>query len=77
MTSTCFACLLSKCAINHPDKPWQNFTKLEPKSRCDNELLEWRLALELRLPKSWYRLSLYSLPIAVNEIAICINAYLT
>ena len=45
--SSCFVCLLSRNAINHPDKPWQNFTHLEPSSRCDNVLLEWRLALEL------------------------------
>ena len=48
VNSRCFVCLLSKNAINHPDKPWQNFKCLENGSRCDNVLLEWRLALELR-----------------------------
>jgi hypothetical protein len=48
VNSRCFVCLLSRNAINHPDKPWQNFCKLEAGSRCDNVLLEWRLALELR-----------------------------
>ena len=27
MKSCCFVCLLSRNAINHPDKPWQNFTR--------------------------------------------------
>lgn len=48
VNSACFVCLLSKGAINHPTKPWQNFGQLEAGSRCDNVLLEWRLALELR-----------------------------
>jgi serine/threonine protein kinase len=48
VNSACFVCLLSRNAINHPEKAWQNFTKLEEGSRCDNVLLEWRLALELR-----------------------------
>jgi serine/threonine protein kinase len=48
VNSSCFVCLLSRNAVNHPDRPWQNFTKLEECSRCDNVLLEWRLALELR-----------------------------
>jgi serine/threonine protein kinase len=47
-SSSCFVCLISRNAINHPDKPWQNFSKLESGSRCDNVLLEWRLALELK-----------------------------
>jgi serine/threonine protein kinase/Leucine-rich repeat (LRR) protein len=42
-----FVCLLSRGAINS-DKPWENFSKLENGSRCDNVLLEWRLALELK-----------------------------
>ena len=48
VNSSCFVCLLSRNAINHPDKAWQNFCKLEAGSRCDNVLLEWRLALELQ-----------------------------
>lgn len=46
--SEIFLPLLSKNAINHPDKKWQNFTKLETTSPCDNVLLEHRLALELK-----------------------------
>jgi serine/threonine protein kinase/Leucine-rich repeat (LRR) protein len=42
-----FVCLLSRGAINS-EKPWENFSKLEAGSRCDNVLLEWRLALELK-----------------------------
>jgi serine/threonine protein kinase/Leucine-rich repeat (LRR) protein len=42
-----FVCLLSRGAINS-DKAWENFSKLESGSRCDNVLLEWRLALELK-----------------------------
>ena len=45
--SAYFVCLLSRRAINHSDKVWQNFSKLEISSKCDNVLLEWRLALEL------------------------------
>jgi serine/threonine protein kinase len=48
VNSACFVCLLSRNGINHPEKAWQNFSKLEEGSRCDNVLLEWRLALELR-----------------------------
>jgi serine/threonine protein kinase/Leucine-rich repeat (LRR) protein len=48
VNSSCFVCVLSRNAINHPDKSWQNFCSLEEGSRCDNVLLEWRLALELR-----------------------------
>jgi serine/threonine protein kinase/Leucine-rich repeat (LRR) protein len=48
VNSACFVCLLSRNAINHPEKAWQNFSRLEEGSRCDNVLLEWRLALELR-----------------------------
>jgi serine/threonine protein kinase/Leucine-rich repeat (LRR) protein len=46
--SSCFVCLLSKNAINNPDKAWHNFTKFDKHSKCDNVLLEWRLAIELR-----------------------------
>ena len=46
--SAYFVCLLSRGAINSPDKSWQNFSKLEKTSKCDNVLLEWRLALELQ-----------------------------
>jgi serine/threonine protein kinase len=42
-----FVCLLSRGAVNS-EKPWENFSKLEAGSRCDNVLLEWRLALELK-----------------------------
>jgi serine/threonine protein kinase len=45
--SSHFVCLLSRGAINS-EKPWENFSKLETGSRCDNVLLEWRLALELK-----------------------------
>jgi serine/threonine protein kinase len=48
INSSCFVCLLSRNAINNPTKTWQNFEHLEASSRCDNVLLEWRLALELR-----------------------------
>ena len=48
MSSRAFVPLLSREAINHPDKEWQNFTKLTPDSKCDNVLLEHRLAVELR-----------------------------
>jgi serine/threonine protein kinase len=46
--SRTFVCLLSKHAINHPDKPWQNLSQLTIESRCDNVYLEHRAALELR-----------------------------
>lgn len=42
-----FVCILSKLAINHPEKPWNNFWKLDETSACDNVYLEHRLALEL------------------------------
>ena len=40
--------ILSKEAINHPDKDVQNFGKLSENSNCDNVFLEYRLALELK-----------------------------
>jgi serine/threonine protein kinase/Leucine-rich repeat (LRR) protein len=46
--SSCFVCLLSKGAIFDEHKHACNITKLEPTSRCDNVVLEWRLALDLR-----------------------------
>ena len=46
--SAYFVCLLSRGAINNAEKSWQNFSKLEKTSKCDNVLLEWRLTLELK-----------------------------
>jgi TIR domain len=46
LTSSCFVCLLSRNAINHPNKPMQNFNTLEASSKADSVLIEWNLALE-------------------------------
>ena len=48
MSSRAFVPLLSRDAINHPDKDWQNFSKLSADSNCDNVFLEHRLAVELQ-----------------------------
>ena len=48
MSSRAFVPLLSRDAINHPDKAWQNFSKLTADSNCDNVFLEHRLAVELQ-----------------------------
>ena len=48
INSATFVCLLSRGAINHPTKPWQCFSKMTETSKCDNVLLEWNMALELR-----------------------------
>jgi serine/threonine protein kinase len=48
INSRIFICIISRKAINHPRKPWNNFGKLNQDSDCDNVLLEYRLALELR-----------------------------
>jgi hypothetical protein len=48
LDSRCFVCLMSKEAINNPEKDWQNFSKLTLGSKCDNVFLEYRLSLELR-----------------------------
>ena len=48
VNSRTFVCLLSRGAINHPSIAWQNFGNLKEDSRCDNVLLEHRLALELK-----------------------------
>ena len=40
--------LLSRGAINSSTSLRSNFTKLAPDSRCDNVLLEYNLAFELR-----------------------------
>ena len=48
VSSRCMVCLLSRGAIKNPAKDWQNIEKLRTDSRCDNVLLEWRLALELK-----------------------------
>ena len=47
VSSRAFVPLLSRDAINHPDKAWQNFSKLTTDSNCDNVFLEHRLAVEL------------------------------
>ena len=43
-----FVPLLSRDAINHPDKDWQKFSKLTADAKCDNVFLEHRLAIELQ-----------------------------
>ncbi len=48
MSSRAFVPLLSRDAINHPDKDLQNFSKLTADSKCDNVFLEHRLAVELQ-----------------------------
>ena len=48
INSATFVCLVSRGAINHAEKPRQCFTKLAADSMCDNVLLEWNMALELR-----------------------------
>jgi len=48
INSATFVCLISRGAINNADKPRQCFTKLTAESMCDNVLLEWNMALELR-----------------------------
>ena len=48
VSSRAFVPLLSRDAINHPDKTWQNFSKLTSDSNCDNVFLEHRLAVELQ-----------------------------
>jgi hypothetical protein len=48
VSAKAFVPLLSRGAINHPDKPWQNFTQLAADSKCDNVFLEHRLAVELQ-----------------------------
>ena len=45
--SRAFVPLLSRDAINHPEKDCQNFSKLTTDSKCDNVYLEHRLAMEL------------------------------
>jgi serine/threonine protein kinase len=47
-SSCCFVCLSSKGAIFNPSNPRCNFANLTEESKCDNVLLEWRLALELK-----------------------------
>ena len=48
VSSRAFVPLLSRDAINHPQKAWQNFSKLSADSNCDNVFLEHRLAVELQ-----------------------------
>jgi serine/threonine protein kinase len=47
VNSRTFVCLLSRGAINHSEKEWQNFSCLREDSKCDNVMLEHRFALEL------------------------------
>eukprot|EP00607_Mallomonas_marina_P010574 CAMPEP_0182422392 /NCGR_PEP_ID=MMETSP1167-20130531/8069_1 /TAXON_ID=2988 /ORGANISM="Mallomonas Sp, Strain CCMP3275" /LENGTH=705 /DNA_ID=CAMNT_0024600411 /DNA_START=348 /DNA_END=2465 /DNA_ORIENTATION=- len=46
--SATFVCLLSREAIKSESRSYQNFETLKEDSRCDNVLLEWRLALDLK-----------------------------
>ena len=48
LSSRTFVPLLSRDAINHTEKDWQNFSKLAIDSKCDNVFLEHRLAVELQ-----------------------------
>ena len=49
VSSRAFVPLLSRDAINHPDKAWQNYSKLTAdQPNCDNVYLEHRLAVELQ-----------------------------
>jgi len=48
LSSANFVCLLSRGAIKNPNNENQNWEKLSEASRCDNVLLEWRLALEFK-----------------------------
>ena len=49
MSSKAFVPLLSRDAINHKDKEFQNFSKLmADQPNCDNVFLEYRLAVELQ-----------------------------
>ena len=48
VSSRAFVPLLSRDAINHSEKAWQNFSKLKADSNCDNVFLEHRLAVELQ-----------------------------
>jgi serine/threonine protein kinase len=47
-SSKAFVPIISRSSINEPDNKKQNFTLLTHDSPCDNVLLEYRLALELR-----------------------------
>ena len=46
--SAAFICIISRGGIKNPGNRLMNFENLESDSRCDNVLLEWRLALELK-----------------------------
>jgi len=48
VSSRYLVCLMSRGAIKHPTLDSRNFETLGVESRCDNVLLEWRLALELK-----------------------------
>ena len=48
VSSRAFVPLLSRDAINHAEKAWQNFSQLTADSNCDNVFLEHRLAVELQ-----------------------------
>jgi hypothetical protein len=48
LKSRIFLPILSRGAINHPEKSWQNFSQLTADSNCDNVLLEHLLSLELQ-----------------------------
>jgi hypothetical protein len=48
-SSASIICLLSREAINSSVDPSRNISVLVPSSACDNVLLEWRLALELKV----------------------------
>ena len=47
LDSRCFVCIMSREAVNSRHDMSRNVNMLQPNSRCDNVLLEWRLALEL------------------------------
>jgi len=46
--SSSIVCIISRGGMKNPDVKWMNWENLQSDSRCDNVLLEWRLALELK-----------------------------
>ena len=52
LKSRIFLPILSRGAINHPDKSWQNFSQLTADSNCDNVLLEHLLSLDPRFDRA-------------------------
>ena len=76
LTSSCFVCLLSRNAINHPSKPSQNFNTLTSDSKPDNVLMEWTLGTYACCTFLIYAHTLFTIYLFVTTESIHLRSFI-